>query len=275
MIKVFRAVVAVMIAIVSLSGYSFAAEVSDIKVYSKSMDKEIDCSIILPDGYTSESRYPVVYLLHGHGQDYRAWVDKFDTESLSDLYNIIIVSPDGGRNSWYWDSPINPELRYETFVSGELIEYIDTNYSTKASREGRGVAGLSMGGHGAMYLAIRHSDTFGAVGSMSGGVDIRPFPYSWGMAQHIGSQAENPQRWFDYTVMGQLHRLAPDTLEILVDCGTEDFFLAVNNELHNQLNYRGIPHTYITRKGAHTLDYWRVSIMHQMLFFDTYFNKEK
>ncbi len=269
MSRVLTMMVAVMLCCVSLG----AAEVKDIKVYSASMDRSVECSIVLPEGYSVEQSYPVVYLLHGHGQDNRAWVDKFDTASLADQYDIIIVSPDGRVNSWYWDSPVDPTSRYETFISGELVEYIDSNYSTRAEREGRAVSGLSMGGHGALYTAFRHSDTYGAVASMSGGVDIRPFPKSWGMELSLGSQAENPQRWFEHSVMGQLHLLVPNTLEIWIDCGTEDFFIGVNDELHRQLTYRGIAHTYLTRKGGHTLPYWKGSLSYHMLFFSNYFNR--
>lgn len=270
-----RVALAMVVAVVMFCGSLSAAQVSDIQVYSKSMDKDITCSVVTPDGYDKGQEYPVVYLLHGYSNNNRTWVDKFDSASLSDQYDVIIVAPDGRFDSWYWDSPIDPTSRYETFVSGELVEYIDSHYSTIPSREGRAITGLSMGGHGALYLAFRNSDTYGAVGSMSGGVDIRPFPKNWNMEKSLGSQAQNPQYWQEYTVMGQLHNLVPDKLEIWIDCGTEDFFYDVNEKLHEELLYRKIPHSYLTRKGGHNLPYWRVSLSQQLLFFDTYFNREK
>ena len=97
---------------------------------------------------------------------------------IADEKGIIFVCPDG-KNSWYWDSPKNPSYRYETFISNELINYIDANYPTVASRDKRAITGLSMGGHGALYNAIRHKDVFGAAGSTSGGVDIRTFSNQW------------------------------------------------------------------------------------------------
>ena len=83
---------------------------------------------------------------------------------IADEKGIIFVCPDG-KDSWYWDSPKNPAYRYETFVSSELVNYIDRNYKTIADRKGRAITGLSMGGHGAMWLGIRHKDVFGAAGS--------------------------------------------------------------------------------------------------------------
>ena len=95
------------------------------------------------------------------------------------------------KDSWYWDSPKNPAYRYETFVSSELVKYIDRNYKTIADRKGRAITGLSMGGHGAMWLGIRHKDVFGAAGSTSGCVDIRPFPKNWSMNKQLGELASN------------------------------------------------------------------------------------
>lgn len=95
--------------------------------------------------------------------------------------SVIVVCPDG-ENSWYWDSPKDPSSRFETFVARELIDYVDAHYPTRGDRSGRAITGLSMGGHGGLWLSFRHKDTFGAGGSTSGGVDIRPFPENWEMA---------------------------------------------------------------------------------------------
>ena len=107
---------------------------------------------------------------------------KLAEKAMADTYGVIIVMPDGGFDSWYYDSPVEPTYRYETFVARELVEYIDSHYRTKAEPSARAIAGLSMGGHGALYLAIRHQNVFGAAGSLSGGVDIRPFPDNWNIA---------------------------------------------------------------------------------------------
>ncbi|WP_242499227.1 alpha/beta hydrolase family protein [Flavobacterium sp. 140616W15] len=78
-----------------------------------------------------------------------------------------------------FDSPIDTTFKYETYVIDELVPFIDKNYKTITSREGRAISGLSMGGHGALYLSFKHQEVFGAAGSMSGGVDFRPFPEKW------------------------------------------------------------------------------------------------
>ncbi len=257
-----------------ISANIFAAKVDTIAVYSNSMKRDIMCTVLTPDNMPSGEKLPVVYMLHGHGNDYLSWSNREPVRELVDEYSVIVVSPDGGYNSWYWDSPINPEVRYETFVSSELIKYIDGSYPTIASKEGRAITGLSMGGHGALYLAIRHQDVFSAVGSMSGGVDIRPFPESWQMKEQLGSRDENPDRWFEYSVMGQLELLKPGSLSIIIDCGMADFFREVNDTLHDELERKGISHRYMLAEGAHNWVYWDRSIVYQMLFFKRHFNRE-
>jgi S-formylglutathione hydrolase FrmB len=144
-------------------------------------------------------------------------------------------------------------------------------FSTIKDRKGRAITGLSMGGHGSLWLSFRHKDLFGAAGSTSGGVDIRPFPQSWGMSNHLGKEAENQSRWDAHTVMTQLDRIQDGDLSLIIDCGTEDFFLEVNRKFHQELLRRGIRHDFIIRPGAHNINYWNNSIDYQWIFFRKYF----
>ena len=154
-----------------------AAQVDTLLVRSESMNKDIKTVLIRPDKAVKGEKCPVVYLLHGYNGHYKTWIQvRPDLPEMADRDGIIFVCPDGGHNSWYWDSPLVKEYRYETFVTQELISYIDKHYATIADRSKRAITGLSMGGHGAMWLAIRHQELFGAAGSTSGGLDIRPFP---------------------------------------------------------------------------------------------------
>ncbi|MBL7970131.1 MAG: esterase family protein [Prolixibacteraceae bacterium] len=253
-----------------------AAVVDTIQVYSQSMQKNIKSVIVTPDSYTSGKAFPVVYLLHGYSGNHLDWINKAKGfEKAADLHNLIIVCPDGSYSSWYWDSPVDPKSQYETFVSGELVKAIDDRYKTIKDRKGRGITGLSMGGHGALYLAIRHQDVFGTAGSMSGGVDIRPFPNNWDMPKRLGTYAEYPERWEKNTVINMLNLLTPNSLALIIDCGTEDFFFKVNENLHQQLLYRNIPHDFIVRPGAHNWPYWTNAVKFQMLFMSNYFNNAK
>ncbi|RPE05967.1 esterase family protein [Chitinophaga lutea] len=252
---------------------ALAFQTDTVETYSAAMKKNIKAVVIKPEGYNASKNYPVVYLLHGYSDNYAGWVKKATgVQEAADRYNMLIVCPDGGFSSWYWDSPADPAFQYETYVSKELVAWVDSHYKTIANRKGRAITGLSMGGHGALYLALRHQDVFGAAGSMSGGVDIRPFPNNWDMAKRLGTYAQQPARWESHTVINMLHLLTPNALALIIDCGTEDFFFKVNEKLHEELRYRNIPHDYYVRPGAHNWVYWTGAVQHQLLFMHNYFN---
>ena len=258
---------------VLLSIPSFAFKQEEIQVYSKSMEKDVPVTVITPEKYKKGKEYPVMYLLHGYSDNHTGWAKEGVVGKLSDQHNIIFVLPDGGFDSWYFDSTFTPEYQYETFVSKELVEYVDSNYKTIADRSGRAITGLSMGGHGAMFLGIRHQDIYGSMGSMSGGVDFRPFPTKWGIAKRIGAKDEFPENWEKNTVINLTYLLKPEAMNIIIDCGTEDFFYQVNCSLHEKLMKEGIPHEFYVRPGAHNWKYWLNSIKFQTLFFRNCFDK--
>lgn len=252
-----------------------AQKVENVEIYSQKMDINIKNIIILPEGYeNTDTRYPVVYLLHGYSGNETTWYKNTKPSLVKDAkkWGVIFVCPDG-KNSWYWDSPINSKLQYETYISKELISFIDSHYRTIALPEGRAITGFSMGGHGALWLAINHQDIFGACGSLSGGVDIRPFPKNWEMHKVLGNYTENKSIWNNHTVINQLKKINTKRLAIIFDCGIDDFFYNVNMDLHNKMLEMNIPHDFISRPGGHTHKYWNDAIDYQLLFFHKYFNK--
>lgn len=203
----------------------FSQKVDTISVYSQKMGRSIKNVIITPAGYekNTSAKYPVLYLLHGYSGDHKGWIQsKPNLPQIASDNNIIIVCPNG-ENGWYLDSPLKPKSQFETFVSKELVEYIDKNYKTRASKEGRAITGLSMGGHGSLYLAMNHSDVFGACGSMAGGVDIRPYPNNWEIKDLLGEYSKNQEIWNQHTVINQIHKFNPGSLKIIIDCGFDDF----------------------------------------------------
>ena len=264
--------------IVLLSGFifsSYAAKVDTVTTFSAAMNKEIKAVVVTPDNYSKDTALPVVYLLHGYSDSYSSgWIKKGKGfETLADERRMIIVCPDGGVSSWYFDSPVDESCRYETYIVRELVPWIDKNYRTISSPKGRGITGLSMGGHGALYLAFRNQDVFGAAGSMSGGVDIRPFPNNWSLIERLGTYAQHPENWEKNTVINMLHLLTPGSLALIIDCGSGDFFYKVNRQLHEKLSDRNIPHDFISRPGAHDWNYWKNAVKYQLLFMSEFFNK--
>jgi S-formylglutathione hydrolase FrmB len=162
-----------MLAVALLASVQFAqgAKVDTVETYSYAMHKKIKAVVITPDNYNPLKKYPVLYILHGYGGNYGGWVNDFPVvKPMADQYSIIMVCADGLVSSWYFDSPVDKNWKYETYVSSELVSWVDKHFSTKQNKKGRAIMGLSMGGHGALYLTLKHQDVFGAAGSMSGGL---------------------------------------------------------------------------------------------------------
>lgn len=258
--------------LVCLGQAAHAARIDTVAVRSACMQRDIPALVVVPEA-AAESRLPVLYLLHGHGGSYTSWQEITDLRPLSERYAMIIVCPNG-ENSWYWDSPVDPTMRFETFVAEELPAWVDARYPTLADRAARAISGLSMGGHGALWLAIRHRGVFGAAGSMSGGVDIRPFPDNWNMKMWLGEQSEHPEVWEAHTVINQSDSLHDGDLAIVFDCGYDDFFFGVNTALHEKLRSLGIRHDFTIRPGGHNATYWANSLPYQMLFFERFFQRK-
>ena len=254
-----------------------AAKVDTVNVFSDAMQKEIKTVTIIPDSYSNGNKtFPVLYLLHGYSDSYNGWVKKVPhVKDLADQHNMIIICPDGGFSSWYFDSPEDEKFKYETFIATELVNWTDQTFKTIKDRKGRAITGLSMGGHGGLFLGFKHQDIYGAAGSMSGGVDLRPFPENWHISKRIGTYAEHPDRWEENSVINLTHLLSKDHLKIIIDCGSSDFFYPANVKLHEKLLERNIPHDFISRPGNHNWEYWSNAILYQTLFFHEFFEKSK
>ncbi|MGM9868157.1 MAG: alpha/beta hydrolase-fold protein [Sodaliphilus sp.] len=244
-----------------------------VKVNSAAMG-EVSNTVTLPATYMAASdttHYPVVYLLHGFGDNHTEWAKQTDLKAAANKYGIIIVCPDG-QTSWYFDSPVNPKLRYETYISTELVQWVDSHYRTRAHRSGRAITGLSMGGHGALWNAFRHPDVWGSCGSMSGGVDITKFPDRWHLHHALGKYAQHKQSWAEHSVINLVPSLQAGKQNIIIDDGRQDFFYEVNMALHQALSQKGIAHSFTIRPGQHSWRYWCESLPQHLAFFKTAFD---
>jgi len=253
-------------AVVAFSAAAF--RVDTIAIDTKYLDSPETVTVVVPDGMKS-AHYPTVYLLHGHGDDNLCYIKRIKgLGELADRYKMIFVTPDG-RNSWYWDTD---SMSMESFIVNDLVPYIEANYPVIPDRRNRAITGLSMGGHGAFYLGARHPDIWGNIGAMSGGVNILPFPDSWSLAKLLGkTRDEDPELWKKHTAAYMIPQIKSGDFNIIFDCGSDDFFASVNNDLHKALLDAKVPHDYISRPGSHTWDYWNNSLPFQLLYFNTKF----
>ena len=252
-----------------------AGTADTINVYSTSMHKNIRCVVITPAAYKkSKINYPVLYLLHGYAGNYARWLTVApQLKNKADELQMLIVCPDGGYGSWYIDSPADSAVRYETFTATELVHHIDSTYKTYADRAHRAISGLSMGGHGALYLAVRHKDIFGAAGSMSGLVDLSFFPKGMNFKSLFGDSTVYTTNLQKNSVINVIDNLKNRDLKLTIDCGIYDFLVIPNRNLHQQLLKLRIEHDYSERPGIHNAVYWRNSIDYQLLFFRKFFNE--
>jgi S-formylglutathione hydrolase FrmB len=254
-----------------------AASVDTISIYSNAMHKELKCVVIKPDLYkTKKDSYPVVYLLHGYAGWYSNWIIRVpQLKEQADKLNMIIVCPDGGYSSWYFDSPVNSTMKYETYIAKEVPGYIDAHYRTIKDRKARAITGLSMGGHGALFLAFRHAETFGACGSISGVVDINFTKNKYDLIKRVGDTIQYADNWKKYSVMNVIENYPKDSLAIIFDCGIDDAFFTINRQLNAKMLALKIPHDYTERPGNHDWAYWGNSVQYQLLFFRNYFDRQK
>ena len=260
----------------SLITQSFAA-IDTVNIYSASMFKNVKCVVITPSDYSkSNKNYPVVYLLHGYSGNYSDWVKKdADIQRLADENQLMIVCPDGAFSSWYFDSPVDLTMHYETNVALEIPAYIDSVYNTIKDRKARAITGLSMGGHGGLFLGFRHAKTFGACGSMSGALDVSGIKHGYDVEKRLGDTVVNQQYYHDWSVINAIEKYPKDSLAITFDCGTEDGLIDANRKTHEKMLRLKIPHDYTERPGKHDWDYWNNALQYQLLFFKRYFDTGK
>lgn len=257
--------------------YSSFASVDTIGIYSNSMFKNVKCVVVTPTNYKKTGNaFPVVYLLHGYSGKYSDWaIQDPELQKLADENQLIIVCPDGAFSSWYFDSPIDLTMHYETNVALEIPAYIDSVYHTIKDRKGRAITGLSMGGHGGMFLGFRHADRFGACGSMSGALDVSKITKGYDVEKRLGDTIVNRQKYLDWSVINVIEKYPTDSLAIIIDCGTDDRIIDMSRRTHAKMLQLNIPHDYTERPGKHDWDYWRKAVKYQLLFFREFFRTGK
>jgi putative tributyrin esterase len=262
---------------------SFASTVDTLQVPSAVMSKTYKAAVVLPTSYAKgKAVYPVLYLLHGAYGHFSDWLSKTPNintvKNLADQFNIIIVMPEGETFSFYLNSPVNKTSQFETYITEEVIQKIDKTYRTVNDKKGRAIAGLSMGGHGALYLSAKHPELFCAAGSMSGAVDMgimlnrEPNDQVIKLMQPIfGDQSNKPDLYIQNAVIGMVDKIKDNKLALIIDCGVEDFLIESNRELHRRWVYAKVAHDYTERPGAHTWEYWENALPYQVLFFTKIF----
>jgi len=227
--------------------------------------------IFTPAGYADNTSktYPLVYLLHGWSGTYHQWNDIMDCQRYADEYGFIIVCPDGLYDSWYINSPANPRSQYADFFFSDLMPFVNELYRVDSANVF--ITGLSMGGHGALYLFEQKPALFCSAGSLSGVLDLKPSRNDYRISDYLGLHSENSgeAELKAYSVSGNIDKIARSGKEIIFSCGTSDPFYGVNNEFRKACDAEKINATYITGPGAHNYAYWKSEIGSHFEFFRT------
>lgn len=238
---------------------------------SKQLARKVWYRVILPVDYNkmaeTRRRYPVIYLLHGLYGHFDNWTDKTKLAEYAKAYNIIIVTPEGGDN-WYTDSSAAANDKFESYIIRDLIPEIDRLFRTITERRGRAIAGLSMGGYGALKFGVKYPDLFAIAGSFSGA--LRAAEFNEKNAGAIGKSIDVIYGNADSTTrkendLFELYRtLTPEKIKglpfIYLDCGTEDFLFQSNRDFAALLVDKKIAHEYRQLPGAHTWDFWNKDV---------------
>ena len=250
------------------SGSVPRASVETVQFQSKLINATLPYNVVLPPGYraSATTRYPVLYLLHGWGGHYTDWLTRTNVADYAAQYRMIVVMPEG-NDGWYVDGAAGVNDKYETYILKELMPEVDRRYRTIQSRYGRAIAGLSMGGYGAIKYGLKYPATFAFAGSISGafgvtrytekemgGANLEPFMKTFGP---VGSETRKANDVFEIARGLSAARVA-SLPYFYFDCGTEDaaqHFLP-NRELSELFLEKKIPHEFRELPGNHSWQYW-------------------
>ncbi|HRI58331.1 MAG TPA: alpha/beta hydrolase family protein [Saprospiraceae bacterium] len=264
-----------------------------LKVKSASLGKEVEYSIYLPSDYeTSSRRYPVLYLLHGYTDDETGWTQFGEANLIADrllqsgeIPPMIIVMPDAGV-SWYINSA-DGKVLYEDFFIKEFIPHVDAAYRTRNTKEFRAIAGLSMGGHGSLIMAMKHPELFVAAAPLSAGIftedELIAMPDdNWNtvFGPPYGKDLKGKERLtahlFQNWILKIVETANADDLkkvQYYIDCGDGDFLIKGNMALHAALIDKKVPHEFRVRDGEHNWDYWRTALPDVLKFVGARFHR--
>jgi S-formylglutathione hydrolase FrmB len=263
--KRLRLLLLLLVLVGALAAYYYhverAVRVETIQFNSALVGKTLPYRVVLPPGYglitSTRRRYPVVYFLHGWGGRYDSWLANTSLPRYAAEHQIIAVMPEGA-NGWWTDSATVSTDKYESYILQELIPEVDKRFRTIAERRGRAIAGLSMGGYGALKFAFKHPDVFALAASTSGALNAAERTDDASITQTFGEPSSAAR------VENDLFRLAREYPEarrgllpyLYFDCGEKDPWIAVNRDFAAILTARGIPHEYRQIPGEHIWPYW-------------------
>lgn len=263
------------------------SQIQKISFHSQALDHDMRLEVYLPKGYSSASRYPVLYMLHGYGSNEGEWFEGLGLSQSADqlteqgkMKPLIIVSPEmdnsygiNSGNTYRADRPGDPNTiyvgRYEDYLYQDVIGYIDSHFSTQANRSNRFIGGLSMGGFISLHTAFLHPDLFSKVGGHSPALFMNDWSTTGG---EQGLKAflyptDELRQTRDPLLLAQKLDIA--NLQVYLDCGDQDDykFYDGSERLYKLLQGKGVPVEYHLNSGKHNSDYWKSQLSNYLMFY--------
>lgn len=263
--------------------------IESLKFESKLVGYPVEYTVYLPADYETSTRsYPVLYLLHGYSDDETGWIQFGEANTVADkaiasgdATSCIIVMPDG-KVTWYANSFDGKDPWEDMFIK-EFIPFIEKQYRIRPQKQFRAIAGLSMGGNGALLLSLRHSELFSSCVAMSAGTFTDEEVEKNSQFDHYFGSIYGPKPatgvsdyWKAYSPLHLLDSIDKDKIKSVrfyIDCGDDDFLYKGNSALHVKMRDLGIPHEYRVRNGGHEWSYWRTGLYDGLKFISQEFHR--
>ena len=265
-----------MAALIAAAATGQTGKVSDnLTLPSKLLKMDRKYAVYLPPDYeTSERSYPVLYLLHGSGDDQTGWVQFGEVLNITDeaiksglSTAMIIVMPDANTGKRGYVNDVKGEWLYEDFFFQEFMPFIEKTYRIKADKRFRAIAGLSMGGEGTFIYALHHPEFFSAACPLSAATGPRNIDELknyrlWQGVENI-TEAQKEAYFNNYSVLNLIEKMPDNQKKAVrwyIDCGDDDFLYEGNSLVHIAMRKKEIPHEFRIRDGVHSWTYWRASL---------------
>jgi len=279
----------ILLFLITTSIFSQTGKVFDnLSMNSEILDMECKYAIYLPPGYEiSERSYPVLYLLHGAGDDQTGWIQFGEVRHIADkaikegkATPMIIVMPDANTGQRGYTNDVRGNWRYEDFFFEELMPFVEDKYRIKSEKRYRAIAGLSMGGGGTFYYALHRPDLFSSACPLSASTgpasrqDVERYMNRRDMPE---ADDEKMNEWYaKYSVLEMIKNMPSDDIKSVkwyIDCGDDDFLYEGNSLVHIEMRKKEIPHEFRIRDGGHNWTYWRESLPEVLQFISNAFHQ--
>ncbi|WP_019986538.1 alpha/beta hydrolase [Rudanella lutea] len=259
----------------------------NLTLRSKILSSDRKYAIYLPADYeTSDRSYPVLYLLHGGGDDQTGWVQFGEVKHIADkaiadgsATSMIIVMPDANTGVRGYFNDVRGKWRYEDFFFSEFMPYIEKTYRIKPEKRFRAIAGLSMGGGGTLMYTLRHPELFSsacALSASAGPVDIADAEVRLKRTMPDATP-EEVKRYYEtqnaVILVNNMPEEQKKAVRWYIDCGDDDFLFEMNSLLHIAMRKKEIPHEFRVRDGGHTWTYWRTALPTVLSFITDSFHQ--